>query len=270
MSRKSPKVLVIEGEIGVGKTTLMEIIRTFLKAKHKTLKICLIHEPVDRWVEMGVLQKFYEDKQGFAFPFQITTFSTRLDCVKDAYAACPDADLYIQERSILTDNLIFMENQNVTGLVTPLLMRIYRGLWKHWQEILPIHPTHFLYLKPTVEESLKRIATRDRDGEPSGVTEEYQCQLRKRHEAYLEGKYQDEIEIPEKYRPAPGKVLVINSNINFTKPELPETKDMLEKIEKLLKFKVQSSRSRQLLLTFSLSFLLPLLAFLFALYFGLF
>ena len=110
MPKRSPKVLVIEGEIGVGKSTLMEILKTFFATVYPNLKVCLIPEPVDRWVEMGALQKFYEDKKGFAFPFQITTFSTRLDCVKDAFKACPDADIYIQERSIITDNLIFMEN----------------------------------------------------------------------------------------------------------------------------------------------------------------
>ena len=210
----APIVLVIDGEIGAGKSTLVGILAEHLTSKYG-LNVQTIYEPVKSWLDCGILTAFYENKKEMAFPFQIKTFTSRVDAGIEAVKEIPDADIYIAERSIWTDYL-FMLHVKEMGLLddstegTPgeMLFGIYKEIWKHWKDLLPVVPTHHIYLKPTMITCMDRVTERCRDGEPSGVTLEYQESLRRYHEAYLEGKHPDLVcKFPEDTNPE--NVLVI-------------------------------------------------------------
>ena len=50
-----PIIIFIEGNIGAGKTTFLKNIDT------KKYKIQKLFEPVDEWIQSGMLHKFYKD-----------------------------------------------------------------------------------------------------------------------------------------------------------------------------------------------------------------
>lgn len=207
--RIAPIVLAVDGEIGAGKTTLIHKLREFLEERGH--KVAVVSEPVDEWKKIGILQSFYqapeEVRDHVTYEFQTYTFVTRIKEAIRVKEENPDAEIFILERTILTDRHIFMELQR--ELVGEMLMKMYDEWWDMWARLMPFKPTHHVYLKPDIEKCMERVQRRHREGEmlvdddrmtdeereaahkkaKGGVSEEYQRMLREAHEAYLEGKH---------------------------------------------------------------------------------
>jgi len=184
------KFIVIDGVIGAGKTTLIKLIQEeYNKSKNRnhyctnSLKIKAIFEPVDLWNKTGALQYFYKDIEKNCYEFQTYTFITRIGKVIDEIYDNPDADIYIMERSIWTDRYIFMELLKET--VGEMRMIMYKQWCDMWSYIMPMHVDKWVLLDTSLEESLRRIEIRKRDGE-DGISIEYQTNLYKKHIEFYE------------------------------------------------------------------------------------
>ena len=198
------KFIVIDGVIGAGKTTLIKLIQE--DNHNHTLKIKAIFEPVDLWNKTGALQYFYKDIEKNCYEFQTYTFITRLGRVIDEIYDNPDADIYILERSIWTDRYIFMELLKET--VGEMRMIMYKQWCDMWSYIMPMRVDKWVLLDTSLEESLRRIEIRKRDGE-DGISIEYQTNLYKKH-----------IEFYEKLKNDGKPVIIIDSKLmdsNFIK-----------------------------------------------------
>lgn len=176
------KFIVIDGVIGAGKTTLIKLIQednNHNNHNHKhSLKIKAIFEPVDLWNKTGALQYFYKDIEKNCYEFQTYTFITRIGRVIDEIYDNPDADIYIMERSIWTDRYIFMELLKET--VGEMRMIMYKQWCDMWAYIMPMKVDKWVLLDTSLDESLRRIEMRKRDGE-DGISVEYQTNLYKKH-----------------------------------------------------------------------------------------
>jgi len=170
------KFIVIDGVIGAGKTTLIRLIQE--DNHNHPLKIKAIFEPVDLWNKTGALQYFYKDIEKNCYEFQTYTFITRIGRVIDEIYDNPDADIYILERSIWTDRYIFMELLKET--VGDMRMKMYNQWCDMWAYIMPMRVDKWVLLDTSLEESLRRIEMRKRDGE-DGISVEYQTNLYKKH-----------------------------------------------------------------------------------------
>jgi len=196
------KFIVVDGVIGAGKTTtIKEIekrinkINTLNKLENQVenkeayieednLKIKAIYEPVDNWKNSGALEYFYKDIPKNAYAFQTFTYITRIASVIDEIYDNPDAHIYILERSIWTDRYIFMEL--LKDLITDLEMTMYNQWCDMWAYILPMRVDKWVLLNTSLDESLKRIMSRNRDGETSGISVEYQTSLYEKHIAFYD------------------------------------------------------------------------------------
>ena len=169
------RLIVIDGLIGAGKSTLIKLI---IKENKYKKKIHPIYEPVDVWRETGALQLFYKDIPAKCMEFQTFTFITRIKRIMTEIVENPDADIYLLERSVFTDRYIFIELLRETmGLVR---MKMYEEWWDMWSFLLPIKFEKWVLIDTSLEESIKRICKRDRK-EESGISIEYQKNLYDKH-----------------------------------------------------------------------------------------
>ncbi len=179
---KTKKYIVVDGLIGAGKTTLINLL-TEKYNKDGKYKVCQILEPVDIWQDTGALAHFYKDIDAHAYEFQTFAFVTRIKRVLDVLEQNPDADIYILERSIFTDRYIFVEM--LKDKFGPTRMKMYDMWWEMWAKLLPIKFNCWVYLDTSVEEAGRRICVRDRT-EESSINTEYQQALQKTHKAFYE------------------------------------------------------------------------------------
>ena len=201
------KFIVVDGVIGAGKTTIIRLLEDNINSEtdsKKKLKVKAIYEPVEQWNKTGALQYFYKDIPKNCYEFQTYTFITRIGSVIDEIYSAQDADIYILERSIWTDRYIFMEL--LKDLVGELRMSMYKQWCDVWTYIMPMRVDKWVLLDTSLEESLRRINIRNRNGEES-ISTDYQKQLYEKH-----------IEFFDKLKKDGKPVLVINSalmDINF-------------------------------------------------------
>ena len=182
LTSPTKKFIVIDGVISAGKTTLIRLLEEKLNRERASgaapLKVKAIYEPVDLWNATGALQYFYEDIPARAYEFQTYTYITRIARVINELAACPDADIYLLERSIWTDRYIFMAL--LKSNIGSLRCEMYDQWCNLWSYILPMRVDKWVFLDTSLEESLRRIKVRNRDGE-NGVSVEYQAALYNKH-----------------------------------------------------------------------------------------
>jgi deoxyadenosine/deoxycytidine kinase len=86
--------------------------------------------------------------------------------------------------------------------ITELELTMYNQWCDMWSYILPMRVDKWVLLNTSLDESLKRISFRDRNGEKSGVSIEYQTNLYEKH-----------IEFYKKLTSDGKPVVVIESNI---------------------------------------------------------
>jgi len=147
------KFVAVAGNIGVGKSTLVE-------------KLCLVlgctpfFEPV---TENPYLADFYRDMRTWAFHSQIFFLTHRL---RSHHALSLHDSSVIQDRSVYEDAEIFAHNLYLQGHIHPRDYQTYRELYQTLVEFLP-PPDLVIYLRASVPTLLSRIARRGRDYERS-------------------------------------------------------------------------------------------------------
>lgn len=175
------KFIVVDGVIGAGKTTIIRLLEENINTKtnpDRKLKVKAIYEPVELWNKTGALQYFYKDIGKNCYEFQTYTFITRIASVIDEIYNSQDADIYILERSIWTDRYIFMEL--LKDLVGELRMTMYNQWCDLWTYIMPMRVNKWVLLDTSLDESLRRINIRNRNGEES-ISSDYQKKLYEKH-----------------------------------------------------------------------------------------
>ena len=105
-----PIVLSLEGNIGAGKSTILNALERQLGKDSGWL---FLKEPVHIWETIqdkdgkSILCKFYENPSKYAFSFQVMAFITRYQELKRMLKENPDCKGIICERSLEADKNIF-------------------------------------------------------------------------------------------------------------------------------------------------------------------
>jgi len=176
----SPKIFIVEGNIGSGKTT-------FLSRINKLLDDCqVIYEPVDEWQKIkdengkNILDYFYTDMERWCYLFQSMAFITRFQKFKQI----DHSKKYVFiERSVFSDKHIFAENCYQQGTMSDIEWKVYSTWFESMKNTIDL-PLNFIYLKCPSEVSFERLKIRNRDEEKE-VPLEYLKNLEERHENWL-------------------------------------------------------------------------------------
>lgn len=165
------KFITIAGNIGVGKSTLVEMICERLECQP-------FYEPV---AENPYLSDFYKDMQTWSFHSQIFFLTHRLRIHQDLVRAPGSV---MQDRSIYEDAEVFAYNLFLQGNLSERDYTTYRTLYRTLTDYLP-PPDLVIYLRASVPTLLKRIEMRDRDYERS-IAPDYLERLNSLYENWIQ------------------------------------------------------------------------------------
>jgi deoxyadenosine/deoxycytidine kinase len=164
------KFVVVAGNIGVGKSTLVDGLCERLGWQP-------FYEPV---AENPYLADFYGDMAAWSFHSQVFFLTHRLRA-HHAIACHPTS--VIQDRSVYEDAEIFAQNLYLQGHITPRDYQTYRDLYQTTMDFLP-PPDLVIYLRSSVPTLLNRIARRGRDYERT-ITADYLASLNDLYENWI-------------------------------------------------------------------------------------
>jgi len=202
---KEPKFLILEGNIGAGKSTMLQLLS-------KLPSVALIPEPTAKWQHVNqqenLLDLFYKDTPRWAYTFQTYAFLTRLQAVLEYRARNRHDAVHVLERSVYCDRFCFAKNCYEQGLMTALEWHIYQEWFLWLVESYSPMPSGFIYLRTTPEVSYGRLMKRNRP-EERGITLDYLKSLHTKHEQWLI----DKVDIFNSLRSVP--VLVLDCDRDF-------------------------------------------------------
>jgi len=106
------EIVSIEGNIGSGKSTVIDTLRLSYKANKN---VYFLNEPVNEWTQIqdcngeNIIEKFYADQEKYSFSFQMMAYISRLSMLKRAIKYCKECNikLIICERTLQTDKNVF-------------------------------------------------------------------------------------------------------------------------------------------------------------------
>lgn len=180
--------LVIEGNIGAGKTTLAQMI----SEKYQTKLV------LEQFADNPFLPKFYENQQQYSFPLEMAFLAERYNQLNrelshfDLFSPFTISDYYFMKSLIFAQNTLQPDEYN-----------LYRQFFTIIYEKMP-KPDLYVYLHKDTDLLLKNIAERGRSYE-TFITKEY---LEKITQGYF-GYFKQQTDFP---------VLIIDTNgIDFVK-----------------------------------------------------
>jgi deoxyadenosine/deoxycytidine kinase len=174
-------LLVVEGNIGAGKST-------FLRMLKDNLDLDVIFEPTDKWQKVGedgnLLDLFYKDIKRWAYTFQSYAFITRVQSLIEYQQQNSEKTVQILERSVYCDRYCFAKNCFEAGNMTALEWQIYREWFSWLVEGYTQKPNGFIYLKADPKVCYQRLVKRARS-EEGAIPLEYLQSLHNKHEDWL-------------------------------------------------------------------------------------
>ena len=166
------KFVAIAGNIGVGKSTLVEM-------------MCAQwgwHPFVEGVVDNPYLADFYADMRAWAFHSQIYFLSQRL---RDLRRLMAHEQAVVQDRTVYEDAEIFAKNLHRQQLINARDWKSYSELYQALTQLLP-PPDLVVYLQASVPTLLQRIAQRGRDYEKN-IAPDYLARLNELYEEWIGG-----------------------------------------------------------------------------------
>jgi len=165
------KFVAVAGNIGVGKSTLVEMLSVRLGWEP-------FYEPV---TENPYLEDFYKDMGAWAFQSQVFFLTHRL---RSHHKLGQHPTSVVQDRSVYEDAEIFAYNLFLQGHIDQRDYLTYRDLYETTSRLLP-PPDLVVYLRGSVPTLLNRIERRGREYERT-ISAEYLNGLNDLYERWIE------------------------------------------------------------------------------------
>ena len=180
-----PIVLSLEGNIGAGKSTILNALERQLGKDSGWL---FLKEPVHIWETIkdkdgkSILCKFYENPSKYAFSFQVMAFITRYQELKRLLKENPDCKGIICERSLEADKNIFAKMLHEDGVMDSMHYSIYDRYFQEYEGNYQL--TGIVHIDATPETCFTRVKHRSRNGE-NNISFDYLQKCHNYHEKWI-------------------------------------------------------------------------------------
>jgi deoxyadenosine/deoxycytidine kinase len=171
-------ITVVEGSVGVGKTTFCEKLHDEYKANDYPSIV------LKEYVNDTILAWFLEDEVGNAFEFQLIMLYQRIKTYRRALKLKKRGFAVIVDRSLPGD-MAFELMHKKRGSISPEQHRIYLEVIKENSKYLDV-PDHCILLSVEVKSARINIKNRGRPGELKVYTPEYLSNLNDSYEFCLQ------------------------------------------------------------------------------------
>jgi deoxyadenosine/deoxycytidine kinase len=177
-------IISIEGNIGVGKSTFVNILKN-------NIDDCeVVDEPVEMWKKLvdsdgkNILQLFYDDSKRWGYSFQNVACISRMIKIEEAIKKSSKKVIFL-DRSLGTDRHIFEKMLYDSGVITEIEHQMY-NMWCdfYYKHVRNQTNNVVIYLKSTPAICAKRILKRGRE-EEKNITLEYLTSLDTYHNNWL-------------------------------------------------------------------------------------
>lgn len=183
-SYKMNIIITLEGNIGSGKSTMLN------KIKEQYPQWNIVQEPVDIWEQFktkegkNLLECFYTDTKRWSYTLQNCAFITRYTTMNEAIKAAPvkDKNIFIIERSVLTDRYVFAEMLFDSNMLDPLEWKLYTTWFDYFIKSNAINGIVHITTEP--DTCKQRIIKRGRHGEEN-ISIDYLRSLDTQHNKWL-------------------------------------------------------------------------------------
>ncbi|GFO02737.1 thymidine kinase 2, mitochondrial [Plakobranchus ocellatus] len=202
MSRSTSKTVVcVEGNIGCGKTSLLNYFEEFRNCE-------VLPEPVEKWQDVegyNALGLMYKDPERWSMALQTYIQLTMLQ----NHIKLQEQNVRLMERSIYSAKYCFTDNLFESGKM-PGIEHVILSKWFDWiLRTQNIKVDLFVYLRTDPKLLHKRIMTRCRK-EEEGISVDLLMALHEKYEDWF----------IHKKHPCPAEVLVIDANHSLEEMKL--------------------------------------------------
>jgi deoxyadenosine/deoxycytidine kinase len=172
-------MFIVEGNIGTGKTTMLEAIK-----KHMPY-LSVQFESVAQWQKSenseSILQRFYNDAPRWAYTMEIASLKTR---IPEHISLQENKNItQVLERSIYSGLHCFAYNGYLSKFLQPVEWEVFKQ-WFDFAVRKCETPRGFIYLQADPKVSYERTKKRNR-AEESTLPLDYINQIHQRHEEFL-------------------------------------------------------------------------------------
>ena len=176
-------IISIQGNIGVGKSTFVEILR-------KNFDSTIVGEPVELWLKLkddkgvNILEKFYSDMNRWGYSFQNVAYLTRMMLIEKAIKTAKTPYIFL-DRSLETDKHIFEKMLHDQNIITSIEHTLYNS-WCNFYEnyVRGEFKEKIIYLRSDPNICYTRIMKRGRS-EEKNISQTYLNNLHSYHEDWL-------------------------------------------------------------------------------------
>ncbi|CAL1544077.1 unnamed protein product [Lymnaea stagnalis] len=184
ISNRSKFVVCVEGNIGCGKTTLLNYFKT-----HYNFEV--LAEPVEKWRDvqgLNALDLMYKDPQRWGMTLQtyiqLTMLQAHIKAQTNVENSSSQFPITLMERSIYSANHCFVDNLYQRGIM-PEFEHIILSEWFDWiVSTQGIQVPLFVYIRTDPEVVYERIKERCRSEEQS-IELDYLRTIHQLHEDWL-------------------------------------------------------------------------------------
>jgi deoxyadenosine/deoxycytidine kinase len=183
---KNKKMIVIIGNIGSGKSTLVKEIDGLTNHRFTTAL-----EPFEEWKQSGLFTHYADEKHKYALPMQLYILQSRLAHFMKALKQNEALDVIYKEMicdgHALTDYNVFTKHLHEQGYLTQVDMKFYTAVYRDVQSMVPelFNPSVIFFLDASPELCMKRIQERGRTDEVGKLTTNYIESIDKKHREFI-------------------------------------------------------------------------------------